>query len=556
MAKRRLRGLTKAEFRAWLGDQAGALRKAIETEVTGLDESPAAIADRRAKALAPDGFEYFCRTYFPHYVKSPSASRLHQYLFKRLPEILADPAGQNDVIAAPRGEAKSTFCTQLFPLWCIARRAKHYILVLMDAFDQAAVMVEAIKAELEANPRLALDFPEMVGAGRVWKEGVIVTKAGIKVQGFGSGKRLRGLRHGPHRPDLAVLDDIENDENVKSPEQRDKLEAWVDKAVLNVGAADGTLDVIYIGTTLHYDGVLMRKVRNPLWRAIKFASIVRQPDRLDLWEEWEAVLRNDGPQDADAFYAAREAAMNEGAIVSWPEVRPLIALMKLKVKIGQAAFDSEQQNDPISSEDALFGSPVFWVSRIAAWVFFGSVDPSLGKANRSRDPSAILVGGLNRETGVLDVIEASIRRRLPDRIIEDVIGLEEEFRCLRWAVESVQFQEFFRTELVKRSAARRIPVPAVPVIPFADKALRIERLQPHVGNGLIRFNQAQRVLLDQLRHYPMVDHDDGLDALEMLWSIALGAPIPAIGSVAPRAAVAPLPGGRLLTRRLTMFGRR
>ncbi|MDD3446239.1 MAG: hypothetical protein PHS60_12565, partial [Zavarzinia sp.] len=214
---------------------AAALRKQIEAEVSGLDESAAAITDRRAKALAPDGFEFFCRTYFPHYLKSPSSSRLHRYLYQRLPEIVADPAGQADVIAAPRGEAKSTFCSQLFVLWCAIRKAKHYMIILMDAFDQAAMMVEAIKAELEVNPRLAADFPEACGQGRVWKEGVIVTRSGVKIQGFGSGKRLRGLRHGPHRPGLAVLDDIENDENVKSPEQRDKLEAWVDKAVMNVG---------------------------------------------------------------------------------------------------------------------------------------------------------------------------------------------------------------------------------------------------------------------------------------------------------------------------------
>jgi len=553
MAKRRPQSLTKAEFKKLIADTASALRKQIEAEVSGLDENPAAIAARRAKALAVDGFEFFCRTYFPHYVKSPSASALHRHLFRRLPEILASSTGQNDVIAAPRGEAKSTFCTQLFPLWCIAKRAQHYILVLMDAFDQAAVMVEAIKAELEANPRLALDFPEICGQGRVWKEGVIVTKSGVKVQGFGSGKRLRGLRHGPHRPGLALLDDIENDENVKNPEQRDKLENWVDKAVMNVGAADGSLHVIYIGTTLHYDGVLLRKVRNPLWRAVKFASIVRWPDNMDLWERWEEILRNDGQEAAQAWYDSHQVEMETGAAVSWPEVRPLLALMKLRVKIGTSAFDSEQQNDPISSEDALFGAPVFWVSALPEWVFFGAVDPSLGKTNRSRDPSAVLVGGLNRATGILDIVEASIKRRLPDRIIADVIALEATYKCVRWAVESVQFQEFFRTQLVAQSAAAGVPVAAVPVIPHTDKALRIERLQPHVANGLIRFHQSQRVLLDQLRHFPMVDHDDGLDALEMLWATAVGGVVPAGKSIGGEGAGRPRPGhfrfrGMMFTR--------
>ena len=40
-------------------------------------------------------------------------------------------------------------------------------------------------------------------------------------------------------------------------------------------------------------------------------------------------------------------------------------------------------------------------------------------------------------------------------------------------------------------------------------------------NGLIRLHVSQTVLLDQLRHFPMADHDDGPDALHMLWMLAV-----------------------------------
>lgn len=86
----------------------------------------------------------------------------------------------------------------------------------------------------------------------------------------------------------------------------------------------------------------------------------------------------------------------------------------------------------------------------------------------------------------------------------------------------MQFQEFLRTELVKRSAARGLPVPARPIVPHADKLLRIESLQPHVANGLIRLHSSQATLLEQLRHFPFADHDDGPDALHMLWTLATG----------------------------------
>lgn len=149
------------------------------------------------------------------------------------------------------------------------------------------------------------------------------------------------------------------------------------------------------------------------------------------------------------------------------------------------------------------------------------------------------MGGLNRETGVLDVVEAQIRKRLPDRIIEDVIELQSLYKCVLWVVETVQFQEFLRTELVKRSAARGVPVPARAVQPIADKLLRIESLQPHVRNGLIRLHPSQQTLIDQLRHFPKADHDDGPDALHMLWMAATsGLASVAVATRAPRAPAA------------------
>ncbi|WP_051249156.1 phage terminase large subunit [Inquilinus limosus] len=520
MAKPASKQTKSADFLAAMAALSAEIRQEIENKVQGFSPDP--VAQRERKKRAAVDFDYFCATYFPHYVTS-AASGFHTWLYATLPGLIHNPAktaGAREAIAAPRGNAKTTH-GQMFILWCIVHGYKRFPVVMSDASDQAAAILEGIKVELEVNPRLAQDFPDATGPGRVWQVGVIVTRNQVKVQAFGSGKRLRGVRHGAYRPDLCWLDDLENDENVRSPEQRDKLEAWIDKAVEPLGPPDGSMDIIYVGTILHYDAVLARKLRNPLWRATVFRAIVRWPDRMDLWERWEEVLRNDGEPAADAFHAENRELMEAGAEVLWPAVQPFVKLMKIRVRIKVGPFDCEYQNDPVSSDDALFGKVTFWVSRLAHWMMFGACDPSLGKQNRGRDPSALLVGGLNRETGILDVVEARIARRLPDKIIEDVIALQREHRCLVWGVEAVQFQEFFRTELVRRSAERGVPVPAVPIMTKSDKALRIESLQPHVANGLIRFHPSQTVLLDQLRHYPKGDHDDGPDALEMLWVLAI-----------------------------------
>lgn len=510
------------ELLAELKAYSDSLRQKVEAKFEGWDDSLSAISERRKKVLDPvSGYDFFVSNYFPHYVRSSSRSQLHNYLFEHLPQVLQQPSSVHLAIAAPRGEAKSTLVSQLFTLYCLVAQKKRYALIVMDSIDQAYPMLEAIKVELEFNQRLRVDFPEIAGQGRVWQAATIVTKANQKVQVAGSGKRLRGLRHGAYRPDLVVLDDIENDEQVRSPEQRDKLHDWLKKTVLPLGAAGDKLDVVYIGTILHYDSVLNRTLSSKAWKTAKFKALIRQPDDMSLWDKWEDFYLNEGEAVADAFYSKNKSAMDKGAVVSWA-ARPILTLMKIRARDGHATFDSEYQNDPLSSDDAMFANALtYWTELPGELVYFGALDPSLGKAGASRDPSAILVGGYHRETGKLYVIEAQVKKRLPDLIIEDVIRMQKQYQCQRWFVETVQFQEFLKDELVKRSAQRGIPVPATATKPNTDKMLRIESLQPHMANGLILLHSSQATLISQLRHFPKADHDDGPDALEMLWRNAV-----------------------------------
>ena len=213
--------------------------------------------------------------------------------------------------------------------------------------------------------------------------------------------------------------------------------------------------------------------------------------------------------------------MLAGAETSWAQ-RGVLALMEIRAGTSHDSFDSEYQNDPVSSENAPFSKALhYWTELPADLVYFGALDPSLGKAGASRDPSAIVVAGYQRATGRLFVVEAQIKKRLPDLITEDVIRLHQQYRCKLWFVETVQFQEFLKDELVRRSAARGIPVPARAVKPISDKLLRIETLQPHMANKLILLHPRHTTLEQQFRHFPKAAHDDGPDAVQMVWAGAV-----------------------------------
>lgn len=520
----RVHKISRGQFGDELTALQARLRQTIDAEVDGFDTDAKARLARIRDARDPvTGFEFFAKTYFPHYIKKPK-SILHTRLYEDLPAMLRtsagpDREGHRKAIIAPRGGAKSTLASQIFVLWCAMLHVKHFMIVVMDTYEQAALMVEAIKVELESNPRLAHDFPEFSGAGRRWREGEIVTKNDVMILGAGARQKLRGRRFGPHRPDLVLLDDIENDENVLSPQYRDKLMAWVEKTVFNLGAADGSLDVVMLGTVLHHDAVLVRMTKRPGVVATHVKAVEKFPDRMDLWDRWQELFVNEGEEAARSYYRENMTAMNAGAVVNWQEVEPLYSLMTQRAE-SETAFMSEKQGEPISDASP-FRHMLFWIVKKTEWVYFGAVDPSLGRHGAHRDPSALIVGGFDRESGILDIVEASIRKRLPDVIISDVLAMARQYHPVMWFVEAVQFQEFLRTEIMKRAVKENLALPTVPVVPITDKALRIERLQPPVQAGLIRFHLSQTTLLEQLRQWPHGAHDDGPDALEMLWTGAV-----------------------------------
>ena len=507
-------------------------RALIEAQVSGFKVDPIATAERRRRVKSD--FRFFCETYFPHFVTvGVEPSEFQQHCYRLVPALMLKP-GARAAEVGPRGEGKSTLLVQLHALWLIVNGYTRFSLFVMDTSEQAEVMLDAVKAELEINPRLAQDYPEVCGQGRMWRTKKIITPSNVMVEALGANKRIRGRRFGAYRPDHCFIDDFENDDNINSKEWRDKREQLLRKSIANLGPPDGSLVQVYVGTLLHVDSVLARTLKNPLWKALAHVapSIITWPDRTDLWDEWEAILLNDGEDSADLFYRKHREVMEAGAVVSWPAMRPLLVLMKLRAE-DHKAFETEHQHNPLAADGCPFsGALQFYVTIKRAWKFFGAHDPSMGKHSRRGDPSATLVGGFDIETRKLHVVEAIVARRVPDRQIADIVRLQAEYGCLLWLIESVQFQEFFRQQLVSASMRQNPPVP-VPARAFlgGDKDLRIESLQPHVANGLILFNRNHKVLNQQLEYWPQADHDDGPDALEMLWQAATRGMVSVSGSV-------------------------
>ena len=524
------------------------------------DDSPERVRLRREFAAGhpttgPEGLrrklgaidmEFFGRAYFPHYFSRPSPE-FHRELDAiwqqgvlkgRYPLTAADTKtisrlpGVRRAVAAPRGHAKSTNLTFKGTMHSTLYGYKHYPIIISDSSEQAEGFLDNIRVEFEENTAILEGFGPL--AGSVWRSNVLVTKTNIKIEAIGSGKKIRGRKHRNWRPDLIILDDVENDENVRTPEQRKKLKDWFDKAVSKCG--DDYTDIVYIGTLLHYDSLLAKTLANPAYRSIKYKAVIRFSQADDLWQQWETIftdLSNDDREaDALAFFQAHKTAMLEGTQVLWEEKLSYYDLMVMRVSEGEASFNSEEQNEPINPDDCLFMEEWFDYYNEAevnfgdpAFDFFGFIDPSLGKTKRS-DFSAIVTLAKHKGSGYMYVVDADIERRHPDRIIADVLAKERWLRASfghgyrKLGAETNQFQWFLKEELAKASAKAGLYLPIEEVQQTSDKVMRVQTLQPDVKNKYIKFNRRHKRLLEQLTQFPMGAHDDGPDALEGARSIA------------------------------------
>ena len=262
--------------------------------------------------------------------------------------------GCRRAVEAPRGHAKSTNFTFKDSIHSAVYAYKHYEIILSDSSEQAEGFLSDIKTELEENAALREDFGEL--EGRVWKASVILLSNGVKIEALGAGKKIRGRRHKQWRPDLILCDDLENDENVNTPEQRKKLRDWFYKAVSKAG--DTYTDIVYIGTLLHYDALLANVAKNPEYEAVRYKGVISFATNTALWDAWERIFTDlENPkhkEDAEDFFKANEAEMLEGTAVLWEEKLPYYALMVMRVSEGEASFSSEIQNEPIDPENCAF----------------------------------------------------------------------------------------------------------------------------------------------------------------------------------------------------------
>jgi predicted phage terminase large subunit-like protein len=404
-------------------------------------------------------------------------------------EELNDLVMQHDrlAVAAPRSHAKSTVLSLAYPLYRAAIYREPYTLIVSDSGGQASEHVGNIFKELLENTHLIETYPHLALPEQAhYREQRVkrtasefITVGGLKFTGKGAGSGLRGMRHGSKRPSLIVVDDLENDENVHTPEQRNKLRNWFLKSLSNLPGAGGG-QIIVIGTILHHDSLLARLVGGALG----------------------------GPLWARKVYKAIDPV--SGAIL-WPSEWTPEKLEAKRLDIGSLAFASEFLNEPLDDAASLFKR---------AWLQYGAppagarvtmgVDLALSEKETADFTAIVTVAQHEGRTWVLD----AVRERLSPHAVIDLIKQQAAKHNPRVInVESVQYQAMLVQQLQRET---RLPVRGVR--PDKDKVSRAQPLAVRYEQKLVYHAAGLPSWFeDELLQFPVGTHDDSVDALVYAW---------------------------------------
>lgn len=472
--------ITESRFDQWAED----LRRWIGESVSPFErDTKKKQAERRERAR--DDKLFFMEMYLPHYFTAEFGEFHGEWA------ALGDLRDAVALVAAPREHAKSTFFTFGDLLHDICFEQRRFIIVVSDTNDQATGFTLPIRLELEDNPRLKHDFGNL--RGNAWAKNDFTTANNVRVLARGRGEKIRGLKNRQWRPDKVVVDDFENDTNVRNPRLVKEGIEWLRRAV--VGSLGPGYAFIMTGNLFHPKSVL--------------AQLMAAQD-----------------EDGQPLYISMiyQAILDEGTPGErplWPAVWSLERLRAKQRMMGSVAFQAEMMNRT-GADDSPFREEWFrYYNRLEVPLPVMSVatfvDPS-AKSGEANDFKAVVTVGLEREKMVFRVLHAWIRHASPGEmfgaayrqhdIYGGVVGIEENML------------EDFLHEAIKNYAqqvGQYLPWKAVRHTTNKEGRI-VATLSYLVEHGKLLFERGQSDqdrLLEQLVYILNRNvNDDGPDALE------------------------------------------
>ena len=387
----------------------------------------------------------------------------------------------------------------------ICFREADYILLISDTEEQAVEFLGDVRTEFVENE----DLINMFGVKKLAKEAqtdtIIEFSDGHKARILAKGaeQKIRGRKWRGKRPNLIVIDDLENEELTESPDRRAKLKRWFYGSVLPAGGDDCTYR--YVGTIMHFDSLL-----ESLMPDENDKNTVIEPLRsYNLQGTWKSVK-----------YRAHTDDFKE---ILWPDKFSEARLRAIRadyVRQGiPEVYAQEYLNVPLSEDNAFFkkGNFRYFEDSEWHWPVYAAADLAISKADRAA--YTVMVVARMGPDGRLYLEEVRRGRWDALEIIENMFLIHEAYTPEMFWLEKENIARTLGPVLDRSMIERGTYINIEGVTPTKDKEARARPLQARMRAGSILFKEGSEWLPEletELRRFPKSPYLDQVDALSLL----------------------------------------
>lgn len=426
----------------------------------------------------------FASTFLPSHFDRVFAKQTEE-LFR----VLDDPNLQKVLIIAHRGLGKTTIVNRAFPARNICYRLKKFIVSVSNTATKAVMDMTSLRNALTTNDVSAGDIiPSVFGdlKTKLWNAQQFVA-GDTYVLPRGAGQQIRGLNYNGRRPDLIIVDDLEDPEEVMSEERRDKLKEWFFADLMNsVDRAKNNWKIVVIGTLLHEASLLADLMKDPTWTKVLLPLCDES-----LHSNWQEFMTDEAVEELFQSF-----------------------LLQGKADV----FAREYQNKTISSIDAVFKAEFFRYYDPSSLLdnkdvyFVTIVDPAKTVKMSSAD-SAIVTIGIDLTNHNVYFHDCVAGRFHPDEIYDKMFEQVIAHNSRILAVEVTSLNEFITQPIKNEMSKRGIFPPFIELKARDKKETRVAQLAPFYRQGYIFHNKAVSAKLEaQLSSFPRSDLWDVMDA--------------------------------------------
>lgn len=461
----------------------------------------------------------FALTYMPHSLKMPapldemaegadsevgviSMSEFHWDLCEKAREWAEKPASQfgpgemRDAFIAPRDAGKSTWLFKILPMWAAAHKHVSFVAAFADSGPQAKKHLSSFKRELEANPLLQQDFPELCQPlkrrGNVNvsdTQDLYQAQSGFVFAAGGADASVLGMKVEDKRPDLLILDDLEPDEASYSDYQMNQRLSTLTDAILplNIRAR-----VILAGTVTMPGSITHQLIKSTMSE-----------------EETEDWIKTEKFRVHHYKPIVVEADGSERSL--WPEKWPMEWLNSVR---HTRSFAKNYENNPLAIDGQYWTREDFTYGELPCAMTVLSVDGAVTDGKKSDFTGLAVVGATAHQPGDpkrrCEVKYATEVKLLGAALRNKVLAILEAFPEI-----SVIMVEANQGGTLWKEAMHDMPVKIHLFSnsePKEVRAGRVHALYQRNPSRVVHTTRLQRAE-EQLVGFPRLAHDDIVDAI-------------------------------------------